>query len=65
MSGSGWWPPLAEAEDNLTVVGGEKKAQQSRDKILLDFETVSFKQAKDSITRRQGDEHLAIFQLKS
>ena len=28
------------------------------------FEPIVFQQAPDSITRRQGDEHLAIFQLK-
>ncbi|MGF1539536.1 MAG: methyltransferase domain-containing protein [Pleurocapsa sp.] len=29
------------------------------------FEPIVFEVAKDSISRRQGDEHLAIFQLKS
>lgn len=29
------------------------------------FEPIIFQIAKDSITRRQGDEHIAVFQLKS
>ena len=40
------------------------KPQEILDYFAGDFETVLFQQAKDSIERRQGDEHLAIFQLK-
>ena len=41
------------------------KPQEVLDYFAQDFETEMFCLAKDSIQRRQGDEHLAIFQLKS
>lgn len=41
------------------------KPQEVLDYFAADFETILFQQAQDSIARRQGDEHLAIFQLKS
>ncbi len=40
------------------------KPQEVLDLFATDFETVLFQTAKDSIERRQGDEHFAIFQLK-
>ena len=40
------------------------KPQEVLDYFAADFEPVVFEVAKDSIARRQGDEHLAIFQLK-
>ena len=41
------------------------KPQEVLDYFAADFEPVLFQQAQDSIPRRQGNEHLAIFQLKS
>lgn len=41
------------------------KSQEVLDYFAQDFEPVIFQLAQDSIERRQGDEHLAIFQLKS
>ena len=41
------------------------KPQEVLDYFPPDFEPVVFEIAKDSITRRQGDERLTIFQLKS
>ena len=40
------------------------KPQEVLDYFAADFETILFQKAKDSIERRQGNEHLAIFQLK-
>lgn len=40
------------------------KPQQVLDLFTPDFEPITFEIAKDSIARRRGDEHLAIFQLK-
>lgn len=40
------------------------KPQEILDLFATDFETVQFQLAKNSIERRQGDEHLATFQLK-
>ena len=40
------------------------KPQKVLDYFAADFETILFQKAKDSIERRQGNEHLAIFQLK-
>ena len=39
------------------------KPQEVLDYFAPDFEPVIFQVAKDSIARRKGDEHLAIFQL--
>jgi len=41
------------------------KPQEVLDYFSADFEPILFQRAKDSIARRQGNEHLAIFQLKS
>ena len=41
------------------------KPQEVLDYFTANFEPVLFEKAKDSIPRRQGNEHLAIFQLKS
>ncbi len=41
------------------------KPQSVLDYFTPDFEPIVFEIAKDSIARRQGDERLAIFQLKS
>ena len=41
------------------------KPQEVLDYFVADFEPILFQKAKDSIARRQGNEHLAIFQLKS
>ena len=40
------------------------KPQQVLDFFVPDFKPTIFQIAKDSISRRQGDEHLAIFQLQ-
>ncbi len=40
------------------------KPQEVLDFFTPDFKPIVFQVAKDSITRRRGDEHLAIFQLK-
>ena len=40
------------------------KPQEVLDFFTPDFEPIVFQVAKNSIARRQGDEHLAIFQLK-
>lgn len=40
------------------------KPQEVLDYFSQDFEAEMFQLAKDSISRRQGDEHFAIFQLK-
>ena len=39
--------------------------QEVLDYFAADFKTILFQQAQDSIDRRQGDEHLGIFQSKS
>jgi len=40
------------------------KRKEVLDYFTVDFEQIVFLLAKDSIERRRGDEHLAIFQLK-
>ena len=41
------------------------KPQEVIDYFAADFEPIVFEVTKDSIPRRQGNEHLAIFQLRS